>query len=59
MTEEQIHRAKQTLSRQIRSLQNSRDYADEVESARLTTIIDRKKDEYRELEETRPEEEQD
>jgi len=56
MTENQIRQAKQTLSRQIRSLQNSRDYADEIESARLTAIIDRKKAEYRELEETRPEE---
>jgi len=56
MNAEQIRREKQRLTREIRSLQNSRDYADEVESARLTAIIDRKLAEYRVLEETRSEE---
>ena len=50
MTEEQIRREKQRIARQIRSLQNSRDYADEVESARLTRLIDQKREEYRQLE---------
>ena len=53
MTPEQKYREMQRLTREIRSLQNSRDYADEVEAARLTYIIEAKVAKYQRLEESR------
>jgi len=53
MTDEQKRQAMNRIARQVRSLQNSRDYADEVRYEELTRAIERKLDELRKIEEAR------
>jgi hypothetical protein len=52
MNDEQKRREKNRIALQIRSLQNSRDYADEVRYQELTRAIERKWRELREIEES-------